>query len=82
MTGLTKKAKSLGSSGNLTRPRSLKRHGYEAVNKEALKGIISYLSYLYTEGEISDRAYKALVSQVLSTYVNNSVSFEVEKVFE
>lgn len=55
---------------------------YESVNAEALKGILSYLKYLYTEDEISDEVYRVLVSQVLSTFVENTISLKIERVFE
>ena len=65
-----------------SRGRLLAGSDYEAVNVEALKGILSYLKYLYTEGEISDKAYEVLVSQALSTFVQNRISLRVEKVFD
>lgn len=58
------------------------RREYESVNLEAFKGIMSYLKYLYTQGEISDKAYKVLVSQLLSTFVENTISLKVEKIFD
>lgn len=59
----------------------MQTRNYEKANLEALKGILSYLKYLSSEGEISDKAYEVLVSQVLSTFVENAVSLKVEKVF-
>jgi len=69
---------------NFRRSKKLARseRDYEAVNLEALKGIVSYLNYLYTEGEISDKAYKALVSQVLSTFVENTIHLKVEQMLD
>jgi len=63
----------------LTRSNLQQERDYEAVNLEALKGIVSYLNYLYAQGEISDKAYKALVSQVLSTFVENTIHLKVEQ---
>ncbi|PZV15535.1 MAG: hypothetical protein DCF21_11650 [Leptolyngbya sp.] len=81
MATLIRRAKSKSARG-LALSSSLKGREPEAVNIEALRGIISYLDYLYTEGEISDRAYKALVSQVLSTFVENSIQFKVERILD
>lgn len=81
MATLTKRAKSESARG-LVRPSLMKRHEAEAVNTDALRGIIAYLGYLYAEGEISDNAYKALVSQVLSTFVENSIQFKVEWILD
>jgi uncharacterized sodium:solute symporter family permease YidK len=81
MATLTKRAKSESARG-LVHSSFRKTHEAEVVNTEALRGIISYLGYLYTEGEISDNAYRALVSQVLSTFVENSIQFKVERMLD
>lgn len=82
MATLTKSVKTDGdNSGFFPRKLSQKRE-YEAVNVEALKGIMSYLKYLYTEGEISDKAYKVLVAQVISTFAENTISLKIEKIFD
>lgn len=52
----------------------------ESVNREALKGILSYLKYLHTNKEISDRSYELLVSQVISIFIGNVISLRMEKV--
>lgn len=82
MARLTRRVKNFKTAGELTRSSFLKEREYEVVNVEALRGIISYLKYLYAEGEINDSAYKALVSQVLSTFVENSIHFKVERMFD
>lgn len=81
MATLTRRTKTKSARG-LALPSSLRECEPEAVNIEALRGITSYLGYLYAEGEISDRAYKALVSQVLSTFVENSIRFKVERILD
>ena len=81
MSILTKRAKG-ESARRLVRHRFMKRREAEAINTDALRGIVAYLGYLYTEGEISDNAYKALVSQVLSTFVENSIQFKVERMLD
>ncbi|MEH2458296.1 hypothetical protein [Nostoc sp.] len=78
----TQLIKSTKKARELARNRSSREREYQAVNVEALKGILSYFNYLYAEGEISDKAYKALVSQALSTFINNIVTLKVEKVFD
>lgn len=82
MATLTKRLKNVREARELGHSRSFRERDYEAANVEALKGIISYLKYLYTEGEISDKAYQTLVSQVLSTFVENSVRLKVEQMFD
>lgn len=77
MATLARKARDFKSTTRLARPGFSREQEYEAVNTEALRGILSYLKYLYAEGEISDKAYQALVSQALSTFVENSVYSKV-----
>lgn len=79
MATLTRQVKRLKGVGKSSPSRFLQEREYEAVNAEALRGIVSYLQYLYSEGEISDKAYKALVSQALYTFVENSVQLKVEQ---
>jgi len=55
---------------------------YEAANLEALSGMVSYLKYLYMEGEISDQAYQTLVSEALSIFVENSVTLKIDRAFD
>lgn len=81
MATLTRRTKSKSAKG-LALSSSPKGREPENINTEALKGIISYLGYLYAEGEISDRAYKALISRVLSTFVENSIQFKVERILD
>jgi hypothetical protein len=79
MATLTKRTRDFRGVRGLARPSFLQENDYEGANLEALRGIISYLNYLYTEGEISDKAYKTLVSQILSTFVENAIHFKVEQ---
>lgn len=79
MATLTKRVKRLKGSGKSVSTRLVQEREYEAVNMEALRGIVSYLQYLYSEGEISDKAYKALIAQALRTFVENSVQLKVER---
>ena len=82
MTTLTREVKNFRAAKQLTRAGFSKERDYITVNQEALKGIITYLEYLYTEGEISEKAYKTLVAQILSTFVENSIHFKVERMFD
>ena len=54
----------------------------EAANAEALQGLLAYLKYLHSEGEISEGAYKTLISQALSTFAKNATYFRVEHLLE
>jgi osmotically-inducible protein OsmY len=71
----------LKKTESLHRSISSQGRAYETINVEALNGVVSYLNYLYVEGEISDTAYQALMSQVLSTFVDNSIRLKLERVF-
>ncbi|BAU12034.1 hypothetical protein LEP3755_25620 [Leptolyngbya sp. NIES-3755] len=82
MATISKSAKRSRDTSKSSLNGSSQRREYEAVNVEALKGILSYLKYLYTEDEISDEVYKILVSQVFSTFVENTISLRIESVFE
>lgn len=82
MATLTKQVKNFRGARKLARSGFLQERDYEAVNVEALNGIISYLKYLYAKGEISDKAYQALVSQVISTFVENTIRLKVERMFD
>jgi len=81
MTKLTKSVRRAKKTVEFTHPRLYQRQDYESFNSEALKGILGYLKYLYLEGEISDRAYKVLVSYALSTFVENLISPKLDIVF-
>jgi hypothetical protein len=82
MAVLTRSAHKAEDTSRFFYSKLSQRRGYEAVNVEALKGILSYLKYFYAEGEISYEAYKVLVSQALSTFVENVISLKVERVFD
>lgn len=48
-------------------------------NLENLKHLLIYLSYLHSEGEISDRAFEALAQQAFSMCVEDSIQQKVNK---
>ena len=54
----------------------------EETNAEALKALLAYIKHLYSEGEISDAAYKTLITGALATFVKNSIYFRVEHLLE
>ena len=37
---------------------------------------------MYTKDEMTDKTYKVLVSQVIYTFVENTISLKVEKIFD
>lgn len=82
MATFTRSITRAGDTLESSRNKLSQRREHEAVNIEALKGIMTYLKYLYTEGEISEKAYKALISQVLSTFAENMISLKVERIFD
>lgn len=76
LTQFHRQAKGLVSS----RRELTQQKEYEAANAEILKGLLSYLKYLYTAGEISDAAYKVLVSKALTLFVENAISSRMDQV--
>ena len=53
---------------------------YTALKK--LKIVISYFSYLNAKGEISEQAFKELVSYACSIFIENELESRVEEVLE
>ncbi|OUL23290.1 hypothetical protein BV378_21640 [Nostoc sp. RF31YmG] len=47
-----------------------------------LKSIVSYFSYLNKNGEISDRAFEALVHYACSIFIENELEARVQTVVE
>jgi hypothetical protein len=54
----------------------------EAVNRKDLQGILSYLKYLHDKGEINERSYENLVSQVVNIFAENILDIKMKKVFK
>lgn len=55
---------------------------FTASNLARLKIAISFFSYLNTKGEISDRAFKALVRYACSIFIDNEVELRVEELLD
>lgn len=55
---------------------------FRSLNAKNLKGLLSYLSYLYTEGEISDKAFESLVRHAYSVYVENEIEAKIQKMLK
>jgi hypothetical protein len=51
-------------------------------NTARLKSILSFFSYLNTNGEISDEAFEALVRYACSTFIENELEERVQGAFE
>lgn len=47
-----------------------------------LRGFLSYVSRLYSDGEISEKTYKFLVKQALAEFIEDAVEQRVEHVVE
>ncbi|WP_026735659.1 hypothetical protein [Fischerella sp. PCC 9605] len=62
---------SIASNRNLTR-----------LNVEKLKGVLSYFSYLHKSGEISDKAFEALVRYACSIFIENEVELRIQDALE
>jgi hypothetical protein len=55
---------------------------FTELNLEKLKGSLSYFSYLYANGEISDKAFDALVRQACSIFIENEVEERLQEALE
>jgi hypothetical protein len=55
---------------------------FRSLNAKNLKGLLSYLTYLYTEGEISEKAFEALVRHAYSIYVENEIEGRIQKMLK
>jgi hypothetical protein len=82
MPKLTKSVRRSSPGIDFSLGNSYLKQDYETVNEEALKGVLGYLKHLYMEGEISDKAYRVLVSYALSTFVENTVSHQLDLLFD
>lgn len=70
------------SNAPLKKGAYLNRDDFAASNLERLKIVISYFSYLNAKGEISDKAFKALVRYACSIFVENALESRIEQVLE
>ncbi|MEM6401632.1 MAG: hypothetical protein AAF757_15580 [Cyanobacteria bacterium P01_D01_bin.116] len=66
----------------LNRKITYDRQKFTALNVEKLKGVLSYFSYLHANGEISDKAFEALVSYACSIFIENQVEHIVQETLE
>lgn len=66
----------------LSRKISSNRQQLTNLNVEKLKGVISYFSYLNVNGEISDKAFDALVRYACSIFIENEVEILVQETLE
>ena len=55
---------------------------FRELNLEKLKGSLSYFSYLYANGEISDKAFEALVRHACSIFIENEVEERLREALE
>lgn len=63
-------------------PSTQKDLGFRSLNARNLKGLLSYLTYLYTEGEISEKAFESLVRHAYSVYVENEMEAKIQKILK
>ncbi len=59
-----------------------RKQNLTSLNVEKLKGVLSYFSYLHTNGEISDKAFETLVSYACSIFIENEVEIVVQDTLE
>jgi hypothetical protein len=74
---MTKIAQSTFKKGVVSSPSS-----FRELNLEKLEGSLSYFSYLYANGEISDKAYKVLVRHACSIFIENEVEERIQEALE
>ena len=67
---------------DFSRGTSSSRQDFTRLNVEKLKGILSYFSYLHTNGEISDKAFQALVRHACAIFIENEVEIIVKEALE
>lgn len=63
-------------------PNELAPHSVspEYVSRYWLKGFLAYLDSLYSDGEISEKAYHALVNQAVTLFAESMVVQKVEDI--
>jgi len=66
----------------LSRKIAFNRREFTNINVEKLKDVISYFSYLNANGEISDKAFDALVRHACSIFIENEVEVLVQETLE
>ncbi|BAY83113.1 hypothetical protein NIES267_25990 [Calothrix parasitica NIES-267] len=66
----------------LSRERTFNRQAVTNLNVKKLKAAISYFSYLNANGEISDKAFDALVRYACSIFIENEVEILVQETLE
>ncbi|MCG8365376.1 MAG: hypothetical protein MJA27_18860 [Pseudanabaenales cyanobacterium] len=52
------------------------------INKYLLKGFLSYLNRLHMDGEISDKAYHALIREAITASIKRKVNQQTEDMLE
>ena len=52
------------------------------VDINTLQKTIAYFSYLYTQGEITEKALKVLVSYACSVFIENEIESRFQMIFE
>ncbi|ARV60812.1 hypothetical protein BZZ01_21280 [Nostocales cyanobacterium HT-58-2] len=58
------------------------KHDLASLNVEKLKSVLSYFSYLHSNGEISDKAFEALVRYACSIFLENEVEVIIQETLE
>lgn len=61
---------------------ALNQANFTALNVESLKGTLSYFSHSYSKGEISDKAFEALVRYACAIFIENEVEERVQEALE
>lgn len=50
------------------------------LNTKRLKILVSYVSYLYSKGEISERAFKSIINHAYSSYLEVAVNSKIKMI--
>ncbi|MEO1430981.1 MAG: hypothetical protein AAFV71_18345 [Cyanobacteria bacterium J06633_8] len=70
------------TSFEFSRKTTSNRKELAVLNADNLKGVLSYFSYLYANGEISDKALEALVRHACSIFIENEVEIIFQETLE
>jgi hypothetical protein len=55
---------------------------YVGLDINTLQETIAYFSYLYTQGEITEKALEALVSYACSVFIENEMESRIQMIFK
>ena len=52
----------------------------DGFNAKRLKTLVSYISHLYSKGEISEKAFKSIIGHAYLIYIERKLNLKIKKV--